>query len=515
MPSPRGARTGPPAGTAPAVSRSGRLTPVVPALMSLGLGCWGLSRQDSMWRDESVTYQMAHRSMTDMARALSHIDAVHGLYYVLMHAVFSLWDGGLFALRLPSVLAIALATWLVGAVATRHADALTGLLAGLVFALLPIVQQYAQEGRSYALVTASVAGTLLAFDRALARDRARDWLLYGVLALLAALLHEFAILALLANAVTLRLTKAPRTLVRRWAVAAAAATTGLLPLAILSLGQSDEQLGWLNRPSVGAWLLYAGVVVLGAACARFAFGGARKRYGPFGDGGYERGRHPLVALALPVLALPSLLLMAISLVHPWYVDRYCVYSYLGLALVAGPALRRCLTLLAARPLPYRVAMTALPLALASAVLAPWYVLMRTPEARKDDVVAVTRAADELGEPGDAVLFEPARRREWSLSYPRTWGRFHDIALAVSPAASGTLQGSEVSAGRVKKRLLAQRRVLALRDPAGQPLDDTAAERAKREVLDRYFTSCGTRTVHGARVTLYARAHACASHHDGR
>ncbi|MEU8795342.1 glycosyltransferase family 39 protein [Streptomyces sp. NPDC048643] len=453
--------------------------------------------------------------MSDMARALSHIDAVHGLYYVLMHAVFSLWDGGLVALRLPSVLAIALATWLVGAIATRHADVLTGFLAGLTFTLVPIVQQYAQEGRSYALVTAAVAGTLLAFDRALTHDRARDWLLYGSVALLAALLHEFAILVLLAHAVTLRLIRAPRTLVRHWAITATVATIGLLPLAVFSLGQSSEQLGWLNRPSVGEWLLFLGVVVLGAGCARFAFGGAQKRYGPSGKGGYPHGQRLLAALALPVLVLPSLLLMAISFVHPWYVDRYCVYSYLGLALVAGAALRRCLTLVAARPLPYRVAMTALPIALASAVLAPWYVLMRTPEARKDDVVAVTQAVDKLGEPGDAVLFEPARRREWSLSYPGTWGKFHDIALAVSPEASGTLQGSEVSAERIKERLLTQQRVLALRDPAGQPLDDTAAERTKREVLDRYFTPCSTRTVIGARVTLYARAHACASHQDGR
>ncbi|MET7745042.1 glycosyltransferase family 39 protein [Streptomyces sp. NPDC005385] len=261
---------------------------------------------------------------------------MHGVYYFFMHAVFDLWDGGLLALRLPSVLAIARATWLVGTVATRHADALTGLLAGLTFALVPIVQQYAQEGRSYAPVTAAVAGTLLAFDLALTRDRARDWLIYSALALLASLLHEFALLVLLSNAVTLRLTRTPRTLVRHWVIAASAATIALLPLAVLSLEQSGEQLGRLNRPGAGDWPLFVGVLALGAACTRFAFGGAPKDYASSAGQRFEHGQHMLAALAFPVLVLPSLLLMAASLIHPWYVDRYCVYSYLRVECVVSP-----------------------------------------------------------------------------------------------------------------------------------------------------------------------------------
>ncbi|MYR58532.1 hypothetical protein GTY54_20600, partial [Streptomyces sp. SID625] len=67
----------------------------LPAALALALGLWGIGRRDSMWRDESVTHQVAHRSLGDLGRLLGHIDAVHGLYYLLMHAVFALWDGGL------------------------------------------------------------------------------------------------------------------------------------------------------------------------------------------------------------------------------------------------------------------------------------------------------------------------------------------------------------------------------------------------------------------------------------
>ena len=78
-------------------------------------GLWGIERQDSMWRDESVTYQVAHRPLGELWGLLGHIDAVHGLYYLLMHTVFALWDGGLVALRLPSVLATAaLVLWIEG-----------------------------------------------------------------------------------------------------------------------------------------------------------------------------------------------------------------------------------------------------------------------------------------------------------------------------------------------------------------------------------------------------------------
>ncbi|WP_413813040.1 hypothetical protein [Streptomyces sp. OE57] len=110
-----------------------------------------------MWRDESVTYQMARRTLPQIRDALGTVDAVHGLYYLLMHPVLALWPAEV-AMRLPSVLAAMAATALVAALGCRLARPRVGLWAGLLYATTPVVTHYAQEGRSYALVAASAAG---------------------------------------------------------------------------------------------------------------------------------------------------------------------------------------------------------------------------------------------------------------------------------------------------------------------------------------------------------------------
>ncbi|KJY46146.1 membrane protein, partial [Streptomyces sp. NRRL S-444] len=90
---------------------SGRRTIVwlVPVLWTVGLGLWGLSRQDSVWRDEAATWQVAGRSAGEILDMLGNVDAVHGLYYLFMHGLFELFGASTATLRLPSVLAVAAA----------------------------------------------------------------------------------------------------------------------------------------------------------------------------------------------------------------------------------------------------------------------------------------------------------------------------------------------------------------------------------------------------------------------
>ncbi|MFF4754010.1 glycosyltransferase family 39 protein [Streptomyces sp. NPDC002514] len=485
----------------------------VPAATALALGLWGIDRQDSMWRDESVTYQVAHRSLGDLWGLLGHIDAVHGLYYLFMHAVFAVWDGGLVVLRLPSVAATALAAAGVAAIGGRLSGRLAGLLAGLVFALLPVTQQYAQEGRSYALVTAGVTWATYFFLRGIeggtdgtvdrgpeggpGASRAHWWVAYALTLGLASWLHEFAVLALVAHALTLWRLRVPRRTWRRWALAAACAALSLLPLAAVSAGQADQQLGWLGRPSLNAWLQFAALAVAGLLLCRFLARGS----GATGSG-------TLAALALPLLIAPAGLLMAVSLVKSWYVDRYVLYCMAGLALPAGAALARAVRR-RHRLAPVARALTAGAVAaLAVAVLLPWSLLVRSPESRKDDVVAVAHAVERTAHDGDGVLFMPARRREWLLSYPSVLDRLDDLALAGSPAASRTLQGTELPAETIRRRILSADRVIALADPAGQPLDPFPQEEVKRQTLRSSFEVCERIRVRGAQVLVYARPGHC-------
>ncbi len=132
-----------------------RTAVVAPMAVMLWLGLWGLDR-GTMWRDESATYQMARRTLPQIRDALGTVDAVHGLYYVLMHPLLALHPSEV-TLRLPSVLAAVATTALVAALGCRLARPRVGLWAGLLYAATPVVTHYAQEGRSYALVAAGAA----------------------------------------------------------------------------------------------------------------------------------------------------------------------------------------------------------------------------------------------------------------------------------------------------------------------------------------------------------------------
>ncbi|MGW4564480.1 glycosyltransferase family 39 protein, partial [Streptomyces sp. NPDC004561] len=145
-----------------------------PALVTLALGLWRLDR-GGMWRDEAVTYQVGRRTVPQIWRLLHGVDAVHGLYYLLMHAVLALRPGEV-VLRLPSVCAAAATAGLVAALGARLLRPRAGLWAGLLYAVNPMTGHYAQEGRSYALVAAGATCATLLFVRAV---QGGSWWAYG------------------------------------------------------------------------------------------------------------------------------------------------------------------------------------------------------------------------------------------------------------------------------------------------------------------------------------------------
>ncbi|MGW6454763.1 glycosyltransferase family 39 protein [Streptomyces sp. NPDC055078] len=447
---------------------SSRTVALAPAVLMLALGLWGIRRGGTLWTDEAVTYDMAGRTVAEIRSTLGSVDAVHGLYYFLMHGVFSAWDPGLVALRLPSVLAMCATAAGVALIGARLAGPRAGLLAGLVLPLLPVVQRYAQEGRSYALVCAFVTwGTWLLLKR--------RWGAYAVVMLTACLLHEFAVLALVAHAVTLR-----RHWPRGWRMAALCVVAGLAPLALFSTTQA-AQVDWIGPPGTPELTAFAALSLLGWCCARTA-GGARVR-----------------AVALPLLVLPMGLLLAVSFVHPLFVDRYVLPYVIGLALLLGAVLDR-----------YWSGVVALSAGAASLVtLMAFGLHLRSPDSRKSDVGAVASAVAEVARPGDSVLFTPLRRRVWTLVDPGAFHGLRDLSLDRSPRASNTLYGTDTTPAEIRARLTsAPGRVLVLQDPKGDLLDRIPTEQAKRDTLRTHFVPCSDRLIGHARLTVYARPGAC-------
>lgn len=255
------------------------LTTAGPALFSLVLGLWGIAREDSMWRDEAATWQVAHRTVPEIWHLLERVDVVHGLYYLFMHGAFALVGDSLLTLRLPSVLAMSGAAALVTLLGSRLANRSAGVAAGLAFTLIPAVQQYAQEGRPYALVTACVALACWLLVFAVDRPGAGPWAAYSMALLVAALLNWFSLLVLLAHAATITLARPPRTTVLSWGAASTAAVLGTLPLVVASEAQSG-QAAWIPSISGSTLLGLLLALLTGAVCAWLARSGKGWRTPP-------------------------------------------------------------------------------------------------------------------------------------------------------------------------------------------------------------------------------------------
>ncbi|MFE6697867.1 hypothetical protein [Streptomyces sp. NPDC057718] len=464
---------------------------LIPLLWTLALGLWGLSREQSVWRDEAATWQVARRSVADIWHMLGQVDAVHGLYYLLMHGLFECFGPSTTTLRLPSVLAMAVAAACVTVIGHRLAGVWAGLGGGLAFGLLPAVQFYLQEGRPYALIAAGAGiSTLLLVTVLRGRGRTVHWAAYGGTVLVCALLNWLSLLILPAHVATLVWTKAGRRMWTPWSVAATAAVAAALPLILFSRTQS-HQVSWIPPLT---WHMVIGPAVL---LAIGTLGSVLDRP--------RAGRLSLAAVALPLLAVPQIGLIGLSLIQPLFLDRYVLFSMVGLALLIGAALGAAVR--SAGPRFPRAAPWLVPAVVVVAVVAllPQSLAKRSPSSRVDDVLSVAADVRQLKKAGDAVLFIPAARRDTALVSPEDFAGLRDIALARSPAESGTLKGTEAGPDRIRTVMLAQRRILLVTDTpeVARPVS-AERDKAKTSVLEKHFTVVADEQVRGRQVTVYER-----------
>ncbi|OLZ70003.1 hypothetical protein AV521_16875 [Streptomyces sp. IMTB 2501] len=495
----------------------------VPALVMLAVGLWGLDR-DGMWRDEAVSFQVGRRTVPQIWRLLHDVDAVHGLYYLLMHAVLAVHPGEV-VLRLPSVCAAAVTAGLVAALGTRLARPRVGLWAGLLYAGAPMAGHYAQEGRSYALVAAGATGATLLFVRAVQGGSRRDWWAYGAVLGLTCWLHEFAVLLLCAHAGSLALARVGAPVRRRWGCAAGGVVVSLLPMVFVSRGQA-AQVAWLRRPTADT---AEGLVrgFLGPAGGVYEVSLALALVGLAGLVG-RRGEVTLAGVALPLTVVPPAVLMLVSQVSPLYVDRYVLYALSGAPLMVAAGAERVAGALVwmrlggrrVRAMPEGHPQSHLlpqpPLVTLTGVLAvvlgflhqlPLLRADRDPGTRADDLGAVSRVVGrELGG-GDAVVFLPDHVRNVALAYPRAFRGVRDVVLVAGPAESGTLYGREAGPREVRRRLGRLDRVWAVADQdllAGHRTPRSPVDRAELAVLKRDFTGQEPILRDGTAVRLYVR-----------
>ncbi|MEE4418398.1 glycosyltransferase family 39 protein [Streptomyces bugieae] len=465
-----------------------------PAVLALALGLWGITREHSMWRDEAATWQAAHRSLAEIAHMVGQVDVVHGLYYAVMHGVFALFGDSLITLRLPSVLAAATACGLTALLGARLATAVAGTAAGLALAVVPAVQEHAQEGRSYALVLAFVVLATWLLVAALERPDGRRWAGYAAATLVAAWLNWFSLFALVAHGVTMVCVRPDRTRLVRWVLAASAAVAAALPVILTSRAQSS-QVSWIKPLG---WSTVLGVLItvaIAALCTRLPQ--ARGVAGTREEAPYARLN--LAVVALPLCAVPQVGLALISVVKPLFVTRYVLFAYVGLALLIGVLLAT----IAARVGPGARVLLPVAVTLALLALLPIELRLRTEESRIDDVLSAAATVGQVRDTADGVLYIPAARRDTALVSPREFAGLRDLALAQGPVASGTLKGIEAEPRDIERAMLGARRIVLVTDP-GPERADTVRDLTKQRVLKERFVRCSTSVVRGRQVSLYAR-----------
>ena len=160
-----------------------------------------LDRQ-SFWLDELVTVSLLDRGLGDVLHEIPRTEATPFVYYVvawLWGSVFGLGEVGIRSLSALAGTATIPVAYGAGAVlASRRA----GLVAAGLVAVNPFLVWYAQEARSYALLSLFAAATVLAFGLALRGD-ARWLACWAALAALAIATHYFALFLVGAEAVWL------------------------------------------------------------------------------------------------------------------------------------------------------------------------------------------------------------------------------------------------------------------------------------------------------------------------
>ncbi|OBI97114.1 hypothetical protein A5660_06980 [Mycobacterium alsense] len=404
-----GAGPGSDVGAAPARPRGALLDPwaiaVFAAVVSAAWAC-----RPSLWFDEGATISAAaSRTLPELWRLLGHIDAVHGLYYLLMHGWFAIFPPTEFWSRLPSALAIGVAAAGVTAFTRRFvAGRATPLCAGVVFAILPRTTWAGMEARSYAFAAAAAIWLTVLFVATARRNRPRWWLCYAPALMASILLNLNLVLLVPVYAAMLPLLapkKSRKSTLVWWAVSSAVAVGVMTPFLVFAHNQV-WQVNWIYPVSwhyafdiilrqyfdhsVPFAILTAVLVVTATWTTVARRGGAP---GPAGD---TRG---LLLSCAAWIVVPTALVVVYSAVsEPIYYPRYLIFT----APAAAVVIAVCIVTIARR----RWQIAAVVLLFAVAALPNYLFTQRWPYAKEGwDYSQVADLISSHAAPGDCLMVD--------------------------------------------------------------------------------------------------------------
>ncbi|MBC7443751.1 MAG: glycosyltransferase family 39 protein [Ramlibacter sp.] len=472
-------------------------------------GSW----RPSYWGDEAASVMSAGRSIPQLLAMLGNVDAVHGAYYLGLHFWIELFGASELSTRLPSAIAVGLATAGTFVLARHLVSASVATVSALVFLMLPRVTNMGAEARSAAIATAVVvwlAVLLLHVLRSRTRSTAaRTGLWAGYAALLALGIYLFLYVLLLIPVLGLACwlwtpwRPDRRARIRSWALASAVGVALATPLIVEAMLQREQIafIGrrpptavltaavhqWFGNPSlaIAAWaLILLAVVLVYAGRGKLA---ATPR---------ERAA---LSVALAWLLVPSAaLLIGTQLISPMYSMRYLSICTPAVAIAVGIGIARL------RPLWAQGAA----LLLIAAPMTPTYVAQRGPFGKNggSDWRQAAAVVQSGATPGDAVVFDesvrPSRKPRLAIHlYPAAFEGLRDITVSRPFDSTTGLWDVTVPLDSITERLTGSDRVWVLQYVGSS---ENTSGTDIRTLQQLGFTVMATTTVNRTIITELAR-----------
>ena len=389
------------------------------ALLAIVVSAAGAARP-SLWFDEAATISAGTRSVPELLRMVGHIDAVHGVYYLLMHGWFAVFPATEFMSRLSSAIAVGAAAAGVVVLGRQLSTRQVAVTAGLVFAILPRVTWAGMETRSYALTMAAAVWLTVFCVLAARRNRKVLWCGYFALLVAATLLNVFLVLIIPVHAVVVGVCAGRRAL-RDWAVAAVAAVGAVTPFLMFTQTQLF-QVRWISPLQAGTAVKIVQDQYFDRAVPFAALAGAILL-----AGGVELWRRGTPASVRPArLAVIAITWMA--------------------APTAALLLGQCVVAVGRG----RVGVTAI-LAALTVAAAPSYLAQRGPYAKEHmDYSQVADVIERYAAPGDCLVLDnsttwkPGPIRPLLAARPAAYQRLHDYGRGRTAIQRNMLWDSHIA-----------------------------------------------------------------------
>ena len=416
-------------GVAPVENVSGQeaaLATLAWLIPTIAMGITGLIRLSwpGYWGDELATWGFAATPWDRALPVLGTFDAVIGPYYVLIHGWSEIFGTSEFALRVPSVLAMTAAAGLVAATGTRLAGPRTGLIAGLIFTLIPATSRYAQEARPYAMTVFAATLATYLLIRVLDRPGLPRYLAYTLSLWLLGLMHVVALLLVAAHGLVILSMR--RKFFRGWLVTAVAGALPAVPLLVVGNTQKN-QISWVPDADL------ARVAQLPEALFGFTvLGGAVLALGLMSLG-LDRRSIVFTTWAL----VPAVGLFLAAQFTPLWLPRYLLFTIPAWALLAALSLGRATVFRALAAV-----------GLLALIALPTHIAIRKPDGHTQATRAVADVLAANMLPGDGIVYGPNSRGEGRVGrdlvarYVRPDRRPQDLLMARPPRTDGQIMAAE-------------------------------------------------------------------------